>query len=52
MNNLIATDEELKILFDTKEKSDAFIAIINRILYQITSRTVHAPFVKLHEVIE
>jgi len=48
----IATKEELEILFDTKEKRKIFKNIISRIINEMMNRTVHVPFVKLHEVIE
>ena len=52
MNRMIATEEELNLLFENKIQRDIFIEIVMRILNVISERTVITPFIKLHEVTE
>lgn len=46
---IIATKEEVETLFDTEEKQEIFKKIITNIMMEIVERTVHTPFVVLHE---
>ena len=52
MNRMIATEEELNLLFENKIQRDIFIEIVMRILNEISERTVIIPFIELNEVTE